>query len=175
MPTTAIAAPARAGVAYSSPRKTAGTRPASTSRAIPPPMPVTMPIRAAGSGVRSKSRALSAPVTQKSASPNASKMLTCRSIRPRAGWKHERDQPGGDRDQQVAPVLERGGRRGADQHVAQEPAAETGRAGQDQHAEDVEALADADQGAGDREHEDADQVQHDQGGGRFGLHVARRY
>ena len=53
---------------------------------MPPPMPVTMPISAAGTGPSPYSIALIAPETQNSASPKASKMLTVRSIRPSAGW-----------------------------------------------------------------------------------------
>ena len=60
---------------------------------MPPPMPVTMPISAAGSGPRPYSSALSAPVTQNSASPKASKTLTGRSIRPSAGWKTNVSSP----------------------------------------------------------------------------------
>ena len=76
----------------------------------------------------------------------------------------EGDQPGRDRDQQVAPVGQRRGRDVADQDVAQEAAPETGHAGQHQHAEHVEAAPDPDQGPGDREHEDPDEVEHDQKG-----------
>ena len=134
-------------------------------------MPVTMPMSAAGSGPRPYSSALSAPVTQNSASPNASKTLTSALHPAERRVEDEREQAGDHRHHQVAPVLQRGRRGGADQDVAQEPAAEARRTGQDQHPEDVEALADRDQGAGDREDEDADQVEHDQGGGRLGLHV----
>ena len=90
---TATAAPSSAGVAYRLLLKTTGGRPASTSRTIPPPMPVTIPISAAGIGPRPYSRALSAPVTQKSDSPNASKTSITRSIRPTVGWKTKVSSP----------------------------------------------------------------------------------
>ena len=48
---------------------------------------MTIPISAAGTGPRPYSSALSAPVTQNSASPAASKTFTTRSIRPSVGWK----------------------------------------------------------------------------------------
>ena len=50
-------------------------------------MAVTRPISAAGTGLRPYSNAFRAPVTQKSDSPNASKIVTSRSTRPTAGWK----------------------------------------------------------------------------------------
>ena len=54
---------------------------------MPPPMAVTRPISAAGTGPRPYSSAFSAPVTQNSANPKASKIVTSRSTRPTAGWK----------------------------------------------------------------------------------------
>ena len=138
-------------------------------------MPVTMPISAAGSGVEAVVEGLERAGDAEQRQPERVEDVDQPLHPAQRRVEGEGEQPGDDRDQQVAPVLERGRRGGADQHVAQEPAAETRRTGQDQHAEDVEALADGDQGAGDREHEDAEQVEHDQGGGRFGLHVSRRY
>ncbi len=60
---------------------------------MPPPMPVTMPISAAGARPRPYSAALTAPVTQNSASPKASKTLTERSIRPSVGWNQNVSRP----------------------------------------------------------------------------------
>lgn len=60
---------------------------------MPPPMPVTMPISAAGTGPRPWSSAVSAPVTQKSPSPKASSTVTARSRRPTAGWNQKVSSP----------------------------------------------------------------------------------
>ena len=140
----------------------AGPGPVSTSRSIPPPMPVSIPISAAGTGPRPNASAFSAPVTQNSESPAASSTLTTRSMRPSDRVEEEGDQAGRRRHEEVAPVGERRRRHGADEHVAEEAAPEARRAGQHQHREHVELLADRDQGAGQREHEDAHEVQHDE-------------
>jgi hypothetical protein len=79
----------------------------------------------------------------------------------------EGHQPGGRRHHQVAPVGQRRGRGGVDEDVAQEAAAEPRRPGQHEHPEDVELLAHRDQRPGDREDEDADQVEHDEDGLRL--------
>jgi len=71
---------------------------------------------------------------------------------------------GSDRHHEVAPVGESRWRGRTDEDVAQETAAEARRTGQHQDPEDVEALADRDQCSGDREHEDSDQVEHDEDG-----------
>ena len=81
--------------------------------------------------------------------------------------------PASERHHQVAPVLERGRRRRVDEYVAQEAAAEAGGPGQDEDAEHVEALADRHERARDREHEDAQQVEDDQGGGHVGVSTVR--
>ena len=86
-------------------------------------------------------------MTQNSASPAASRTLITPLRAAERGWKKKVTRPGGDRHQQVAPVRQRRRRRRADQHVAQEAAAEPGRPGQHQHAEDVELLADRRPGA----------------------------
>ena len=90
--------------------------------------------------------------------------------------EEERHQPRDGGHQQVAPVRERRRRGRTDQHVPQEATAQTRDQGQHQHREDVELLADRDQRAGDREDEDAHQVEHDQqrvGLGRSGLHAGQ--
>ena len=60
---------------------------------MPPPIAVTRPIRAAGTGSRPYSSALSAPVTQNRARPKASKTTTIRSTRPTTGWKAKVSSP----------------------------------------------------------------------------------
>ena len=60
---------------------------------MPPPMPVSIPISAAGAGPSPWSSAFRAPVTQNSDSPAASSTLTTRSIRPSAGWKKKVTSP----------------------------------------------------------------------------------
>lgn len=73
--------------------------------------------------------------------------------------QEEHDQGGDERCGEVPQVGE--GRRGygADDDVAQQPSAQRGDLREDGYAEDVEVLADGQQGAGDREDEDADQVE----------------
>ena len=60
---------------------------------MPPPMPVSIPISAAGAGPSPCSSAFRAPVTQNSDSPAASSTLTTRSVRPIAGWKKNVSRP----------------------------------------------------------------------------------
>jgi hypothetical protein len=72
----------------------------------------------------------------------------------------------------VPPVGDRGRRGGADQHVADHPAAE-GRGHRDhEDADEIKALAKPGQGAGHRGGEDAEQVE-DDGEMRVGDHDVR--
>ena len=68
-------------------------------------------------------------------------------------------RPASERRGQVAPVLERGRRHGADQEISQDSARGRRRERQHQHAEQVEALAHRGGGARERENEDADEVE----------------
>ena len=63
------------------------------SRSTPPPIPVSIPISAAGTGPSPNSTAFSAPVTQNSDSPAASSTLITRSLRFRDGWKKNVTSP----------------------------------------------------------------------------------
>ncbi|KJK35449.1 hypothetical protein UK15_31400 [Streptomyces variegatus] len=72
----------------------------------------------------------------------------------------EEDEEGGEqRGEEVPQVREGGGRYGPDDQVAEQSATQRGDLGEDGHAEHVEVLAHGQQGAGDREDEDADQVE----------------
>ncbi len=72
----------------------------------------------------------------------------------------EVDDRGGDQRGDEETELTEGGRRdGPDDEVAEEPAAEGGDQGEDDDAEDVEVLADGEQGACGGEDEDAGEVQ----------------
>ena len=75
--------------------KTTGTRPASRSRAMPPPMPVTIPISAAGHRAEPVLERPSVRRSRRTAPARTRRRRsTTRSSRPSVGWKHERDQPG---------------------------------------------------------------------------------
>ena len=91
--TTRTAAPSSAGTAYRPSRSTVGTRPSSTSRSIPPPMPVSVPSRIAWTGPRPYSRAFVAPVTANRPRPKASKTMTLRRIRSSAGPAKKQTRP----------------------------------------------------------------------------------
>ncbi|GHK04538.1 hypothetical protein SY2F82_63350 [Streptomyces sp. Y2F8-2] len=72
----------------------------------------------------------------------------------------EDHQEGGEqRGQEVPQIRERGRRHGADDHIPEQPSAQRGDLGEHGDAEHVEVLADGQQGAGDREDEDADDIQ----------------
>ena len=90
------------------------------------------------------------------------------------GVEEEGEQPGGRRHEQVAPVGERGRWRRTDQDVADEAATQPGHTGQDGGGEEVEVLAHRHQRAGHGEHEDAGQVEHDEGRGELGVRHPRR-
>ena len=119
-------------MAYQPPSSTTGTRLASTSRAMPPPTPVIMPSRAAGTMSRPAFDALSAPITQNSASPAASRVRMRFSQRATAGC-HRNVADAGQRGREQEPPVDQPGRRYvAEQDVADQAAAEPGRPGQDQ-------------------------------------------
>lgn len=67
-PATTTAAPPSAAIAYRSERSTVGISLTRTSRTLPPPIPVSMPRRAAIKGFRLKENALSVPATSSAAS-----------------------------------------------------------------------------------------------------------
>ena len=69
-----------------------------------------------------------------------------------------------ERHRQVAGVAQRCDPGDADEEVAEHAAAQRGQDGQDQDPDDVEALADGQQAAGQPEHEHADQLEHQPGG-----------
>jgi len=138
---------------------------------MPPPMPVTMPISAAGSWPRSRVQRTETVLQRLEGAGDAEQGQPERvedtdlALQPAdRRVVGERHQPGRHRHHQVPPVGE-GCRRGRpDEHVAQETTAETRRTGEHQDAEDVEVLADRDQCTGDGEDEDSDQVEHDEEG-----------
>ena len=110
---------------------------------MPPPMPVSIPISAAGTGPSPNSSALSAPVTQNSASPAASSTLITRSMRPERRVEEEGHQARRRGHQQVAPVRQRRRRRTAPMSTSRrKPPPSPVDAGQHQHREHVELLAD---------------------------------
>src|SRR5262249_41096819 len=76
VPVTTMAAPSRAAPGYSSVRNTVGISLTSTSRTMPPPIPVSTPSNIAPTGPASKASALLAPETAKSANPAASNTST---------------------------------------------------------------------------------------------------
>ena len=86
-PMTTTDAPASAATAYISERNTAGTLDSRTSRATPPPIPVSMPSSAAITGSRPNTRAFWAPATQNRASPAPSNSRTAFSIRLMTGYQ----------------------------------------------------------------------------------------
>ncbi|KUO04882.1 hypothetical protein AQJ67_09015 [Streptomyces caeruleatus] len=73
--------------------------------------------------------------------------------------EEDHQQRGEQRGQEVPQVREGRRRYGADDHVPEQSAAQSGDLGEHGDAEDVEVLADGQQGAGDGEDEDADQVE----------------
>ena len=74
---------------------------------------------------------------------------------------------------EVAPVLDGGGRDGADEDVAEDTAGGGGGEGECQHAEEVEALLDAGDGAAKGEDEGSDQVDQTHGLADDGVLVDR--
>ncbi|ESU50262.1 hypothetical protein P376_1761 [Streptomyces sp. HCCB10043] len=87
----------------------------------------------------------------------------------------EEDQAGGEhRGDEVAEVGEGGGRDRADHDVTEQPSAQRCHLRENRDAEDIEVLADGEQGARDREDEDPDEVERMLDGGReqFGEHRA---
>ncbi|KOX03833.1 hypothetical protein ADK65_06570 [Streptomyces sp. NRRL B-1140] len=75
------------------------------------------------------------------------------------GVQEEHEEGGEQRGEEVPQVREGGRRYGPDDQVAEQPAAQRGDLREDGHAEHVEVLAHGQQGTGDREDEDADQVE----------------
>ena len=126
---------------------------------MPPPIAVIIPSSAAGTTDSPASEALTAPFTQNSARPAASRVRMMFSQRATTGCQKNVATPASDGREQVAPVGEAGRRYVAEQHVADESAAETRDEGEDQGAEDVQALADGDEGTGQREDEDPGEVE----------------
>ena len=108
---------------------------------------------------RPYSYAFVVPATQKRPRPAASKMFTPSWIRSTSRVEEEDQQGGEQRGEEVPQIREGRGRHGSDDQVPEQPAAQRGDLGEDGDAEDVEVLADGQQGAGDGEDEDADQVE----------------
>ncbi|KOG10924.1 hypothetical protein ADK35_34150 [Streptomyces viridochromogenes] len=73
--------------------------------------------------------------------------------------EEDHQERGEQRGEEVPQIREGGRGYGTDDHVPEQPAAQGGDLGEDGDAEDVEVLADRQQGAGDGEDEDADQVE----------------
>ncbi|OIK07072.1 hypothetical protein BIV23_06250 [Streptomyces monashensis] len=73
--------------------------------------------------------------------------------------QEEDDERGEQRGHEVPEVREGGRRYGPDDQVAEQPPAQRGDLGEDADAEHVEVLPDGQQRTGDREHEDADDIQ----------------
>ncbi|KUN24589.1 hypothetical protein AQJ11_22450 [Streptomyces corchorusii] len=73
--------------------------------------------------------------------------------------QEEDDERGEQRGDEVPQVREGGRGYGPDHHVAEQPAAQRGDLGEDGDAEHVEVLPYGQQGAGDREDEDADHIE----------------
>ncbi|ELP69417.1 hypothetical protein STRTUCAR8_07689 [Streptomyces turgidiscabies Car8] len=85
-------------------------------------------------------------------------------VHPRLDALHlrveEEDQQGGEqRRQEVPEIRERRRRHRPDDQIPEQPSAQRGDLGEDGDPEDVEVLADGEQGAGDREDENADEVE----------------
>ncbi len=167
-------APTIAGTAYRSrsQRSSEGTSSARTSRSTPPPTAVARPRAADGVRPRPYSYAFVVPATQNR--PSSARVEDVdRDLDVLHLWVKEEHQQGGEqRGAEVAEVGERGRGYGPDDHVAEQPSAQCGDLGEDGDAEDVEVLADGQQGAGDREDEDPHEVEHmlDGGGEQFLKH-----
>ncbi|AOR31965.1 hypothetical protein BFF78_13690 [Streptomyces fodineus] len=73
--------------------------------------------------------------------------------------QEEDDQRGQQRGHEVPEVGEGGRGYGSDDQVTKQPSAQRGHLGEYGDAEHVEVLPDGQQGAGDREHEDADDIE----------------
>ena len=126
-PRTSTAAPASAAVAYTSARRTVGTRASRMSRMVPPPTPVTPPIRTAMNGCMPKSSALAAPATANNPNPAASKIITTQGgdLADELGeTKHNRGAEKGCT--RIAPIANGTGGNRADQEIANDPATEGG-------------------------------------------------
>ena len=74
----------------------------------------------------------------------------------------EGDQPGEQRNRQIAPVADRRRRHRADQHVAGDAAGIARRERQDQHPEEIEPVPDPRHRAAEREDEGAGEIEHQQ-------------
>src|SRR5581483_430866 len=128
------------------------------SRRTPPPTPVIAPSTIASTVPTWWSRAVLAPVTQKSASPAASR--TRRALEPsECGVGYEGDEAGPAGHREVAPVAERLWRN-PDQQVACDPACEPDDHGEHHNAEDVQTLAYPGKPAAEPEDERPGQIEH---------------
>jgi hypothetical protein len=96
----------------------------------------------AGAAARPWTRAVLAPVTQKSASPAASSTSIGPPIRLRSGWARRVTRPAPAGDGKVTPVTDGGGR-DADQQVVGDAAGEADNHGEHDDAEEVEPCAHA--------------------------------
>ena len=149
--------------------QTVGTSVRSTSRVMPPPMPVSMPRSAAITGLSPKASAFWAPATAKSASPAASNRSTGVLSRSTYGGPPEGKKSGEQRNRQIAPVADCRGRRRADQQVAGNASGIARRKRQDQNSEQIEPVRDPRHRAADREYKSADEIKHQQQRCRPGL------
>ena len=161
-PITTTAAPASAATAYRSARSTVGISASSTSRTMPPPMPVSMPSSAAMTGFNPKASAFCAPATAKSASPAASKMSTGLRKRSTDRIRVEGDDAGKQRHREIAPVADRAGGTDPIRTSRVIPPKFAGHKRQDQNAEQIEPALHPRHRPADREDEGAGKIKHKQ-------------
>src|SRR5215831_13367127 len=123
----------------------------STSRTMPPPIPVSIPRRAAITGLRPKPSAFCVPDTAKSASPAPSKTRTELRNWSMGGKPVERDSARQKGNGEISPIGERRWRNRADHEIASDASKISCNERQDENAEYVEPSPDPSGGSAERE------------------------
>ena len=161
-PITTAAAPIRAATAYSSVRKTVGISLTSTSRTMPPPIPVSMPSSVAATGPAWKASALPAPETAKRRQSGGIEHQHGAAQPVDDSIPKERNQPGKHGNGDISPVADSRWWNRSNHQIARDPARIACREGQYQNTKQIEPVPHRSRRSAERKHERAAKIERHQ-------------